>query len=95
MIEGTLSNGFEYKIPDENLDNYETFEKLCDIDENQDENLFKVREVMIDILGREQYDGLKTYVKKQDGRISTVKMMELLREVLNIEEVKNSEPSPA
>lgn len=95
MVEGNLSNGFEYRIEDENLDNYETFEKLCDIDLNPDENLFLVREVMIDILGKEQYDGLKAYVKEQDGRISTVKMMELLREILNIEEVKNSEPSPA
>lgn len=90
MIEGKLSNGFEYTIPDDNLDNYETFEKLCDIDENPDENLFKVREVMIDIIGREQYDGLKAYVKEQDGRISTKKMMELLGEILNVEEVKNS-----
>lgn len=95
MVEGNLSNGFEYRIEDENLDNYETFEKLCDIDLNPDENLYLVREVMIDILGKEQYDGLKAYVKEQDGRISTVKMMELLREILNIEEVKNSEPSPA
>ena len=95
MVEGNLSNGFEYRIEDENLDNYETFEKLCDIDLNPDENLFLVREVMIDILGKEQYDGLKAYVKEQDGRISTVKMMELLREILSIEEVKNSEPSPA
>lgn len=95
MVEGNLSNGFEYRIPEENLDNYETFEKLCDIDEDPDENLFKIREVMIDILGREQYDGLKAYVKEQDGRISTIKMLELLKEILNIEEVKNSEPSPA
>lgn len=95
MVEGNLSNGFEYKIEDENLDNYETLEKLWDIDENPEENSYLIREVLIDILGKEQYDGLKSYTKEKDGRLSTAKMFDLLREILSIEEVKNSEPSPA
>lgn len=95
MVEGKLSNGFEYKIPDENLDDYETFEKLCDIDKDPEENAYLVRDVLVDMLGRQQYDDLKAFVKKQDGRISMKKMMDLLGEIVNIEEVKNSEPSPA
>lgn len=94
MVEGKLSNGFEYKIEDENLDNYETLEKLWDIDKDP-ENSYLIREVMIDIIGREQYDGLKAYVKEKDGRISAKKMFDLLSEILQVEEVKNSEPSPA
>ena len=95
MVEGKLSNGFEYRIEEENLDNYETFEKLCDIDQDPENNIYLIREVLIDILTKEQYDALKAYIKEQDGRISMTKMMELLKEVVNIEEVKNSEPSPA
>ena len=95
MVEGKLSNGFEYRIEDENLDNYETFEKLCDIDENPDDNLYLISEVMVDILSKEQYEELKAYVREKDGRISTKKMMVLLKEILSIDEVKNSEPSPA
>ncbi len=95
MVEGKLSNGFEYRIEDENLDNYETFEKLCDIDQNPDKNIYLIREVFADVLGRQQYEDLKAYIKAQDGRISTSKMMSLLGEIMNVEEVKNSEPSPA
>lgn len=95
MVEGALSNGFEYKIEEENLDNYETFEKLCDIDQDPDNNIYLIREVLIDILTKEQYDALKAYIKEKDGRISLTIMLELLREIVNIEEVKNSEPSPA
>jgi len=95
MVEGKLSNGFEYKIPEENLDNYETFEKLCDIDQDPENNIYLVREVLTDILTKEQYEELKAFVREQDGRISMTKMMQLLREIVNIEEVKNSEPSPA
>lgn len=95
MIEGKLSNGYEYSIAEENLDNYETFEKLCDLDQNPNQNLYLVREVLIDILGRQQYEDLKSFVREQDGRIGTEKMFSLLAEILNIDEVKNSEPSPA
>lgn len=95
MIEGTLTNGFEFRIEDENLDNYETFEKLCDIDQNPDDNIYLVRDVMIDILGGQQYDDLKAFMKEKDGRISLSKMMDILTELVNIEEIKNSEPSPA
>lgn len=95
MVEGKLSNGYEYSIAEENLDNYETFEKLCDLDQNPNQNLYLVREVLIDILGRQQYEDLKSFVREQDGRIGTEKMFSLLTEILNIDEVKNSEPSPA
>ena len=88
MVEGKLSNGFEYKIEEENLDNYETLEKLWDIDENP-ENSYLIRDVIIDILGKGQYDELKAFIKKQDGRISSSKMFSLLGEILDIDKVKN------
>lgn len=95
MVEGTLSNGFKFQIEDERLDNYETFEKLCMID-NNNENLGLIIEVYNDLLGTDQYRALKEYIKKQDGRISTRKMFELMQEMFAYEgDLKNSQPSPA
>lgn len=90
MVEGTLSNGFKFQIEDERLDNYETFEKLCMID-NDNENLGLIIEVYNDLLGTDQYRALKEYIKKQDGRISTRKMFELMQEMFAYDgDLKNS-----
>ena len=90
MVEGTLSNGFKFQIEDERLDNYETFEKLCMID-NDNENLGLIVEVYNDLLGEDQYIALKEHIKKQDGRISTIKMFELMQELFAYDgDLKNS-----
>ena len=90
MVEGTLSNGFKFQIEDERLDNYETFEKLCMID-NDNEKLGLIVEVYNDLLGEDQYKALKEHIKKQDGRISTIKMFELMQELFAYDgDLKNS-----
>lgn len=94
MIEGKLSNGFEYKLEDDVLDDYEIFEKMCMID-NDPDNTSLIVEVFMDLLGADQYKALKGHLRTKSGRVSTVAMFAALHELLDTEEdLKNSEPSP-
>lgn len=90
MLKGVTSKGFNYVIDADTLDNYETFEKLCALD--RDENsLTLVTEVYEALLGVEQYKALKEFMRNEKGRISTTDMIETLKEILNgeDEEIKN------
>lgn len=90
MVEGKLKNGFEVKIEDENLDDFEVFEALCDIEQNPD-NIGKSIFVYRRLLGEEQFERLKEHMKKPSGKISTDEMLKTLNEILNINnETKNS-----
>lgn len=86
MIEGKLKCGFEISIPDENIDDYELFEDLADIDANPDENAGKVKPAYIRLLGEEQYAALKEHVRKDSGRISRDEMFNILSEIFNMDD---------
>lgn len=91
MIEGTLKNGFEVSIPDENLDDFEVIEALAVLDEDDDDEESgsdKIKAALFvfkRLLGDSQYKALKKHVKKIDGRISWDKMInEILPEIFDL-----------
>lgn len=86
MKEGTTSTGFAYTIEDERLDDYETFELLCELDEGKTAVLPKVIKAL---LGDEQEKALRAHLKARDGRVSTTAMMAEVSEILNGEALKN------
>lgn len=90
MIEGKLKCGFEVKVPEENIDDYELFEELASID-NDGNNSGKIVPAYIRLLGEEQYEALKEHIRsKKTGRISRNEMFEILSEILTInDEAKN------
>ena len=90
MIEGKLKNGFEISIKDEALDDYEILMALNAIDKDQN-NIGKVDDIYMSLLGEEQYKRLMEYVRKGNGRVSASEMMEMLSEILTMnDETKNS-----
>lgn len=92
MVEGITTNGFKYRIEDEKLDDYEMFEKLCAID-NDNANIGLIVNVFTDLLGLDQYNALKEHLRREKGRVGTREMLMTLREILNSEEdneLKNS-----
>lgn len=93
MIEGKLSNGFEYTIDDGALDDYELFEALADIDDEENPRYGNVKKAYKRILGEEQYNALKEHLRGENKRVSTQAMLIALEEILNNDEVKNSSPS--
>lgn len=89
MIEGKLKCGFKVSVPDENLDDYELFEDLAAIDEDET-NAGKVVSVYRRLLGSEQYAALKEHVRDKSGKISRDEMFNILTEIFNLnEEAKN------
>lgn len=91
MIEGKTKSGFKYKIPEENLNNYELVETLGEIEENP---LLISRTVNL-LLGKEQSNKLKDHLRTESGIVPTDKISEEIMEIFNNQkETKNSQTLP-
>lgn len=87
MIKGKTKSGFEYKIPKENLNNYELVETLGEVEENP---LLIARTVNL-LLGKEQANKLKEHLRIKNGIVPTDKISEEIMEIFeNQKETKNS-----
>lgn len=87
MIEGKTSSGFEYKIPEENLNNYELVEILGELEDNP---LLIAKTVNL-LLGKEQSDLLKEHLRTEKGTVPTDKISNEIMEIFNSQkEAKNS-----
>lgn len=86
MKEGTTSTGFAYTIEDERLDDYELFERLCEIDEG---NFAPMPKVLKALLGDEQMNALKEHVRAKTGRVATSAMMAELKDIFTGGAIKN------
>ena len=87
MIKGKTKSGFEYKIPKENLNNYELIEVLGEIEENP---LLLSKTVNL-LLGKEQANKLKDHLRTKSGTVPTDKISEEIMEIFNNQkETKNS-----
>jgi len=87
MIKGKTTSGFEYKIPEENLNNYELIEVLGEIEENP---LLLSKTVNL-LLGKEQANKLKDHLRTKSGTVPTDKISEEIMEIFNNQkETKNS-----
>lgn len=88
MIEGKTSTGFEFKLEDEVLDDYELLEVLCDVD---DGNMAAIRKVLPMLLGEDQATALKEHLRGDTGRVSASKLFDAVAEIFNTsKELKNS-----
>ena len=76
MITGTTESGFEYKLNEENMDDYELLENLCAIDEG---DASKITVSAKQLLGAEH---LKDHVRNEKGRVSAAKMIEEITQIL-------------
>lgn len=79
MIEGKTTSGFEYKIPEENLNNYELVETLGELEENP---LLIAKTVNL-LLGKEQSNSLKEHLRTESGTVPTDKMSTEIMEIFN------------
>jgi len=87
MIKGKTKSGFEYKIPEENLNNYELVEALGEIEDNP---LLIAKTVHL-LLGKEQTEKLKNHLRTESGIVPTDKMSAEIMEIFeNQKETKNS-----
>jgi len=78
MITGKTESGFEYKLDDEVLDDYELLETLCDIDNGNNSLITKVAR---QVLGENQLNALKEHLRNDSGRVPASKMTEEITQI--------------
>lgn len=87
MIEGKTKSGFKYKIPEENLNNYELVEALGELEENP---LLIAKTVNL-LLGKEQANKLKEHLRTKTGIVPVDAMSDEIQEIFESQkETKNS-----
>ena len=79
MTKGTLSNGFEYEVTDDVLDNWELLEILTEIDGGKTILITKAFPM---ILGADQFEKLKNHIRK-DGKVSIVTMVNTFKDLMD------------
>ena len=86
MLEGKTTSGFEFKISENIIDDYELVEALGALDDDP----LMVPKVVTMLLGKEQTTALKEHARV-DGRVSTQKMMDEIKDIFeNVSTIKNS-----
>lgn len=87
MIKGKTKSGFEYEIPEENLNNYELVETLGELEANP----LLISKTVDLLLGKEQKEKLKEHLRTDSGMVPTDKISEEIMEIFNNQkETKNS-----
>lgn len=87
MLKGISASGFEFEIDEEVLDDWEMLELLQEID---DGSVGKIAKAIVFLLGKEQYEKLKNFIKARDGKIKASVMIDEFTSIMNAnKEVKN------
>lgn len=79
MIKGKTKTGFEFKVEEEVLNDYELLELFAEVDENP----LIVPKLVRMILGEKQKDKLIDHVRDENGRASVDKIAQELESILN------------
>lgn len=79
MITGKITNGFEFEVEEDLMDDYEFLETLCEIDNG---NASLIPAVATRLLGVEQKKALMEHIRGENGRVSSRKMGEAIGEIL-------------
>ncbi|HGI5160238.1 TPA: hypothetical protein ACJS4B_002025 [Streptococcus agalactiae] len=77
------SSGFEYKIEESRLKNYELVEALADLESNP----LSLPKVLRLLLG-DQVESLKNHLRSSDGTVSTEALMEEVKEIFESGQLK-------
>jgi len=86
MLKGKTKTGFNYKIDNEVLNDYELLELFAEVDENP----LLVPKLVLIILGEEQKNKLIEHVRDEKGRAKADKVAMELEDILtNSKETKN------
>lgn len=87
MKTGKTSTGFEFKIEDDVLDDYELLEVISEVDRG---DYGKVTEMVEMLLGTEQKEKLKEHVRNENGKVSAAKIMDEVKDIFEASnEIKN------
>lgn len=78
MITGKTESGFEFEINKSLLDNYELVENLAELESKP----LLLTKIVVQILGKEQADALKDFIRDENGVVALSKMEKEITEIL-------------
>lgn len=81
MLKGNTESGFEFELDDEVLDDWELLECFREIDNGNEEYIIDAAKLL---LGDEQYEALKAFIKSKHGKIKASLMTKEIANVLNV-----------
>jgi hypothetical protein len=79
MKKGKLSNGFEYEIDENVLDDMELIDAM---EQSQGDDPLKVSKVITMVLGKEQKKSFYDSIRNEDNRVPVEKAVELFTELI-------------
>lgn len=86
MIKGKTTQGFEYTLDEERLDDFELLEKLACTPENDVKTII---ETVKEMIGVEQYQRAKEFLRNEKGKVSFSDMSNLINEIFSLVGVQN------
>ena len=87
MLKGKTKSGFKFEIDKEVLDDWELLELLEKIDSG---DVSVMPKAITFLLGDRQYQNLKKFIKKRDGKIKITTMVEEFNQIMTAQkETKN------
>lgn len=78
MLKGETTSGFNYEIPEENLNNYELLEEIGELETNP----LALGRVVNLLLGKDQAKALKNHVRTDTNIVPSDKMTNEITEIL-------------
>lgn len=87
MLKGTTKSGFNFELDEEELNDYELFELIAGVGENQ----FLLPKLVTKLLGEEQKKRLLDHVRTPDGRVPMTVIDKEITDIFSLsKELKNS-----
>lgn len=87
MLKGTTKSGFNFELNEDDLDDYELFELIAGVSENQ----FLLPKLVVKLLGEEQKKRLLDHVRAPDGRVPLTVIDKEITDIFGMsKEIKNS-----
>ena len=87
MIKGVTKAGFKFELEETALDNWELIESLQKVDTGHSGYIVDSAKLL---LGKNQYEDLKTFLKEKDGMIKATTMYEEISSIFEVSKLKNS-----
>ena len=87
MLKGTTKSGFNFELNEDDLDDYELFELIVGVGENQ----FLLPKLVTKLLGEEQKKRLFDHVRTPDGRVRMTVIDKEITDIFSMsKKIKNS-----
>ena len=85
-MKGKTASGFEYEVDEKALDDYELLEDLAEVSDGREG---RIGSVIDRLLGKEQKERMKDFLRDGSGKVAASKMIQEVKDIFEALKVKN------